>query len=194
MIGGLEKVVAMIEERFGRRSTTGLMFLIGLAIASYCLYAIFHYLVLPVHGFLSPYLQAPQITVATVFYVTAFIAAAIVLFPLAFAFLSRRKVSQSALDRLSELREEGINTVYAAPVRNEVEFNDWKIKKTEWENKIRGHIKDRFPKSDYVFARNLGSVPLQNNLAALNPEHTWQLSYVVRQLDIVEQILNSYRG
>ncbi len=193
MIEGLEKVVAAIEDRFGRRSTTGLLFLIALAIASYCVYVVFSYLVLPVYGFLSTYLHAPEITVATVFYTTAFIAAAIILFPLAYVYLSRRKVSQSALDKLSELREEGINAVYAAPVRSEIQFSEWKTKKTEWEKKIRNHIKNSFPKSDYLFASSLGAVPLQNNLTAFSNEHTWELSYVVRQLDIVEQILNSYR-
>ena len=59
--------------------------------------------------------------------------------------------------------------------------------------RLREYLKNHFPQSDYSFASNLGVVPLQNNLTALNTEHVWELSYVVRQLDLVEQILNSYR-
>ncbi len=193
MVEGLEKVVAMIEDRFGRHATTGLLFLIALAIAAYCIYVVFSYLVLPFYDFFAKYIQGPEITIVTVFYTTAFIAASIILFPLAYVFLSRRKISQSALDRLSELRQEGINTIYAVPIKTEDQFKDWKIKKSIWEKKVRDHIKNTFPKADYLFASNLGVVPFQNNVAAFNNEHLLEMCFVIRQMDIVEQILNSYR-
>lgn len=194
MVEGLEKVVAVIEDRFGRRPTTGLLFLVALAIASYCIYIVFSYLVLPVYGFLSKYIQGPEITVATVFYTTAFIAAVIVLFPLAYVFLSRKKVPQAALARLAELRNEGIDTVYAVHVTNDQQFQEWKRTKQEWEQKLRGYIEKNFPKSDYLFASHLGAVKEHVIGRFFNGEHLNEINFVIRQLEIVEQILNSYRG
>ncbi len=107
--------------------------------------------------------------------------------------LFKKNVSQSALDKLAKLRNEGIDTVYAVKISSEQEFAAWKRTKEEWEKKLRGHIEKNFPKADYLFASHLGVVPMHQINIAFNNEHLRELCFVIRQIDIVEQILNSYR-
>lgn len=102
-------------------------------------------------------------------------------------------VPQHALDQLLQLRNEGINTVYAVRIMNQADLDRWKIVKRVWETKLRNFIERNFPKSDYLFASALGVVPFQVIAGAFNEEHGRELSFVVRQLELVEQIANSYR-
>jgi hypothetical protein len=104
-----------------------------------------------------------------------------------------RKPTQTALDKLAELRNEGIDTVYAVRVSNEQDFKNWKRIKQEWEIRIRGFIEQNFPRADYLFASHLGVVHLRPIEQAFNEEHLRELSFVIRQMDIIEQILTSYR-
>lgn len=107
--------------------------------------------------------------------------------------LFKKNVSQAALDRLAELRNDGIDTVYAVRISNDSDFQKWKQTKTNWETKIREHVRDNFPKADYLYASHLGIVPLVHMETAFNSEHLREQCFVSRQMDIVEQILNSYR-
>lgn len=107
--------------------------------------------------------------------------------------LFKRNVSQVALDRLAELRNEGIDTVYAVRITNENDFQKWKQTKTNWETRLREHVRNNFPKADYLYASHLGIVPLVHMETAFNSEHLRELCFVSRQMDIIEQILNSYR-
>lgn len=107
--------------------------------------------------------------------------------------LFKRSVSQSAVDRLAELRNEGIDTVYAKPVMDASELTAWLATKKAWEEKVRNHVRDHFPKSDYLYASHLGAVKEYFSIGALNQEHLKELYFVIRQLEIVEELLNSYR-
>jgi hypothetical protein len=107
--------------------------------------------------------------------------------------LFKKNVSQSALDTLAELRNEGIDTVYAVKISSQQEFDNWKLKKQAWEEKLRTYIKNNFPKADYLYASHLGVVPFQNFMNAFNDEHLREVCFVIRQMDIIEQILNNYR-
>lgn len=107
--------------------------------------------------------------------------------------LFKKAVPQLAIDGLAELRNEGIDTVYAVKVSNQQEFDNWKCIKQAWEEKLRTYIKNNFPKADYLYASHLGVVPLQNFMNAYSDEHLREVCFVIRQMDIVEQILNSYR-
>ena len=107
--------------------------------------------------------------------------------------LFKKNVPQSAIDRLAELRNEGIDTVYAVQIKDDSHFQSWKQTKDQWMKRLRDHIERTFPRADYLFASHLGVVPFQNNMNAYNGDHLRELCFVVRQMDIVEQILNSYR-
>ncbi len=107
--------------------------------------------------------------------------------------LFKKNVSQSALDKLAEIRNEGIDTLYAVLPSSEEIFRQWKIVKGNWEKKLREHVKKNFPKSDYLFVSHLGVVPVHNNLDLFSVEHWRELNFVIRQLEMVEQLLNSYR-
>lgn len=81
----------MLEDRFGRLATTALLLLIGLAIAAYAIHIIASHLVIPVYGWVSTHMTGGlEINVVTVFYVTAFVAAAVLLLPLVWIALTRR--------------------------------------------------------------------------------------------------------
>lgn len=107
--------------------------------------------------------------------------------------LFKKNVSQSAVDRLAEIRNEGIDTVYAVTIKDETHLETWKKTKQEWMERLRAHIKNNFPRADYLYASHLGVVPMQNNLNAFNNAHLLELCFVVRQMEIVERILDSYR-
>jgi len=62
--------------------------------------------------------------------------------------LFKKNVSQTALDRLAELRNEGIDTVYAVRITSEKGFQKWKETKRVWETRLREYIKNNFPRAD----------------------------------------------
>jgi len=107
--------------------------------------------------------------------------------------LFKKNVSQLALDGLAELRNEGIDTVYAIIITNKQDFQKWKATKKDWQTRLREYVKRNFPKADYLYASHLGIVPLFQMETAFNNEHLRELCFVSRQMDIIEQILNSYR-
>jgi len=108
--------------------------------------------------------------------------------------LFKKNVSQLALDGLAELRNEGIDKVYAIIITNEEDFQKWKEMKKDWVTRIREYVKNNFPKADYLYASHLGVITRFQMETAFNNEHLRELWFVIRQMDIIEQILNSYRG
>lgn len=108
--------------------------------------------------------------------------------------LFRKNVSQAALDKLAELRNKGIDTVYAVGIKNDDDLNEWIKTKDDWMDQLRGHVQGSFPHADYLFVSHLGVVNSRTVDVAFNEKHRRELCYVIRQMDIVEQILNSYRN
>lgn len=132
--------------------------------------------------------------IATILFILV-IYSSILLFILVFfsTKIFKKTVSQTAIDGLALLRKEGINTVYAVVITDKEGFQKWNQTKQEWETRLREHLEKNFPKADFLFASELGVVDFRSVNLAFSEEHQRELCYVIRQLDIIEQILNSYR-
>jgi len=197
--------VALLESHFGPRAgriiATALLALASLALAFFLGRVIWDNGGQAAYQFFSG-LAVPGITIdniaaalaTLIWFVIAFgVVVVAILFFLGRA-LFKRSVSQTALDRLAELRNEGISNVYVVQPKTDAEFNDWKYKYKEWEGKILDHIKTNFPKADYLTALHLGVV-LNANFPALryNDEHERLLMFFAKRLQTVEAILTSYR-
>lgn len=192
MVDGLEKVVAMIEDRFGRHATTGLLFLIGLAIAAYALHIFVEYLIIPVHRFLGPFISGPEITVATVFYVTAFVASAIILFPLGWLLLSKRTIPQAIVDQLAMLRSDAIHNILNKEVTNDTELVAFKSTNEKWRNDVLGLLQKHFPTAEALGFERLGVIPQVGFVHSYNNEHTFELMMFAKRLSILEDIIRRY--
>jgi len=192
MVEGLEKIVAMIEERFGRHATTGLLFLIGLAIAAYALHIFVEYLIIPVYRFLGPFVSGPEITVATVFYVTAFVASAIILFPLGWLFLSRRTIPQAIVDQLAILRSEGIHDILNGKVGNDEELTAFKSTNEKWRNNVLELLQKHFPTAEALGFERLGVIPQVGFVHSYNNEHAFELMMFAKRLSVLEDIIRRY--
>ena len=193
MVEGLEKVVAMLEERFGRIATTGLLLLIGLAIAAYSIHVIVTQMVLPLYEFVSSHLSGGlEITIATVFYVTAFIAAAVILLPLLWIALTKRRISQAVIDTLAELRSRAIHEIYNAAIKTEAEFSEWKIRNDAWREEVISVLAKHFPKSEVLGFQRLGAIPLSMFPVFFNNQHMHELNMFVKRLSILEDIIKRY--
>jgi hypothetical protein len=111
---GLSGVLQMVEDRFGRNFTTGVLALIVGAIAVGCLYIILDYGVVPVSKFLKqsfPSLPPVEINFITMAYVLGLILlGAFVIQALSFIWQHRR-VPQSVVDRLAGLRSTAIHDI-----------------------------------------------------------------------------------
>ena len=148
-------------------------------------------------GLLAPGISIDNIAAALatlVWFVVAFgVVVVAILFFLGRA-LFKRSVSQVALDRLAEIRNEGIDNVYTVRPKTDAEFDDWKRKYKKWEDTILNHIKTNFPRADYLTAQHLGVV-LNANFPTLkyNDEHERLLMFFAKRLQTVEAILTSYR-
>jgi len=195
MVEGLEKVVAMLEERFGRRATTGLLLLIGLAIAVYCLHMIWIHLVDPIYGWVSkhfPSISLPEISIVTVFYVTAAMAAILVLwFAIWFGF-SRRRVPQSVVNDLAEFRSEAIHDILNKKVNTEEDLADFNKVNDAWAERVEGTLQKHFPKSELLGFQRLGVIQMTAFPHSFNNEHAHRLSMFAKRLSILEDIIKRY--
>ncbi len=108
--------------------------------------------------------------------------------------LFKRAVSQTVLDDLAKLRNEGIDDVYTIRPTSDSDFDDWKQKYKIWENQILEYIKNHFPKADFLTAQHLGVVhDVRFPSLRYNDEHERLLMFFAKRLEIIEAILMSYR-
>lgn len=192
MVERLENVLAMLEDRFGRRTTTGLLFLIGIAIAAYAIHIFLEHLIIPLYFFLRPFISGPEITIVTVFYVTAFIAAAIMLFPLGWLFLSRTTIPQAIVDQLAVLRSSSIHEILNCKVTNDTELTKFKTTQEMWRNNVMRILQNHFPKAEALGFERLGVIPQLAFPHSFNNEHAFELMMFAKRLSILEDIIRRY--
>jgi hypothetical protein len=107
----------------------------------------------------------------------------------------RRSVSQSALDGLAQLRNEGISELYATkkPV-DDGAFAQWKSPYQEWTKRLLAFVKADFPQADFLSLEYLGVLEGRAFSGVYNDEHNDLKGHLAKRIEIVEQILASYRG
>ncbi len=110
--------------------------------------------------------------------------------------LKRTTVAQSALDRLSLMRAEAINKLYANPPKSNTELTDWENKYSTWEDEVKEHLRTHYPPADESRFSNLGVILTVQFSPGLifNARHERRMRFLVKQLDTLEEFLASYRG
>ena len=85
--------------------------------------------------------------------------------------------------------------VYTVKPKTDAEFGDWEQKYKKWEDRILDHIKQHFPKGDYLTAQHLGVVQdFRFPILIYSDEHERLLMFFAKRLQIVEAILTRCRG
>jgi hypothetical protein len=191
----LGRVIEMIENRFGRPVTTGLLILVLLAIAAFCINTIGTFLVVPIYNFVAttfPGLGAPGVTVTSLLYVSAAIAAIILLAPAAYYFWKNRRIPRSVLDQLAELRKEAIQDILNGPVKSAADFDAWKVKDDDWWNRVVTYLKQHFPKYDVLSFEYIGVFNVTTFPFAFNNEHNHRLIMLSTRLARIEALIHRY--
>lgn len=188
----LGRIIEMIENRFGRPITTALLALILVAIAAVCLGTIGSFLVLPVYTFVAttfPGLGAQGVNITTVLYVSAAIAAIMLLAPAIRLFWQRRRVPQKVLNRLAELRKDAIQDLLNGPVASLADFALWKTRDDAWWNQVVAYLKQHFPTSDVLSFEYIGVFYPTQFPHAFNNEHNHRLTMLSTRLSRVEELI-----
>ena len=199
------KVLALLEDllgpRRGRQVATGLASLTCVAVAVFLSWVIWAYggkvVFDSINDLLSKVVTGSDLTAAAallvwvaILYGLAFVA---VLYFLGRT-LFRRSVSQSALDELARLRNQGIKELYAcAAPKNDDEFKDWKRKYKQWHDRLFSHVKANFPEADYLSLEYLGLLEGRSFSNVYNGEHETLKGHLAKRIEIIEQILAGYR-
>lgn len=196
------KVVAVLEDlfgpRIGRKMAIFLAALACLALAVFFLWVIWTYGGKDAFEFVKSFSLGTSIddvgaAIATL--VWAMIAYGVIIVAILYFFgraLFRRSVSQSALDGLAELRSEGVG-LYASRVTDDGELAQWQTNLNNWNERLWDFAKANFPKADYLSIKNMGKVQNAHFVQAVNESHNIELMRLARRLDILDQIISSYR-
>jgi hypothetical protein len=202
----LSKAVAVLTDLFGPRRgrliAIGLVSLACVAAALFLWWIIWDYGGRAVFAFVSDLLTkaitgtdltaaAATLIWAALIYGLAFVA---VLYFLGRALL-RRSVPQSVLDELARLRNEGIRELFAASrPKDDDEFADWKRRYQDWTGRLLNFVKINFPEADFLSLEYLGILEGRGFTNVYNAEHDAMKGHPAKRIEIIEQILASYRG
>ncbi len=200
------KVVAVLEDLFGpqrgRLLATLLAALACAALAVFFSWVIWDYFGRAAFGFVSglltPVASSNDLTAAaatliwvTIIYGLAFVS---VLYFLGRA-LFKRSVSQSTLDELARLRNQGIKELYAAKrPANDLEFADWTKRYQEWTERLLRFVEANFPEADFLSVEFLGVLDGRFFSSIYNEQHNNLKGQLAKRIEIIEGILASYRG
>jgi len=148
----------MGEERFGRRATTLLLLLVYLAVAAGCLYYFVIFLIVPVITFVRSILPNAlpiEVNVITVLYISAFVAAAILVFPAIRFFWQQRRIPQRVIDGLATLRSTAIQQILNGKVSTDVELKLWETKEEDWQQDVLAVLRRHFPQAEVLVLNTL---------------------------------------
>jgi hypothetical protein len=188
-------VLQMIEGRFGRRATNLLLILLYLALVTMSLYIIVVFLVMPVIAFVRailPHALSVEVNTITIFYSSAFVAAAILMFPAIRFFWQQRRVPQRVIDDLAALRSRAIAEILNAKVSSDAELKTWEAKDEAWQNSVLGVLRKHFAKAEVLGFEYLGVIQQVGFPHSFSNEHAFRLMTVAKRLSILEDIIRRY--
>ena len=196
------KIMSVLDDRIGRRKVQGLLALGCIAFAAWAIDIIYKKIGKPLYDFLKD--LPPQIitldnieaVLLTLFAVVVILGGAIVLI-LYFLVrtLGKQKIPQIALNELARLRADGINSIFTMTPVDDKKFDEWETKYREWEGRVKNHLENYFPEADLLRFSNLGPVErisFERRLV-FNQEHQRLMEYLVKQFNILEELLATYR-
>ena len=192
---GLTGLLQMIEGRFGRRATTLLLLLLYLALVAASLYTFMDYLVMPVVAFVRtilPHALPIEVNAITLFYSSAFIAAAILMFPAIKFFWQQRRVPQHVIDDLAALRSTAVMEILNGKVSSDAELKIWEAKDETWQNSVLTVLRKHFSKAEVLGFEYLGVIQQVGFPHSFNNEHAFRLMTVAKRLSILEDIIRRY--
>jgi len=188
-------VLQMVEERFGRTATNVLLILLYLALVATSLYFIVSLLVIPVVTFVRSILPdalSVEVNAITVLYISAFVAAAILVFPAIRFFWQQRRVPQRVIDGLAVLRSTAIQEILNGKVSSDVELKAWEAKEEGWQQDVLVVLRKHFPKAEVLGFEYLGVIQQAVFPHAFNNEHAFRLMTVAKRLSILEDIIRRH--
>ena len=188
----LGRALEMFEERYGRPLTTALLGLVGIGIAAVCINAAFSLILIHLWDYLSKHFRPPEVTIITLFYMSAFIAVAILLIPFWSIISARRRVSQGVVDRLAELRRESVDDILNGTVASKNDLATWKQTEESWRDRVSTVLEQHFPKAEVLGFKWLGLIQPVSFPHAFDNERNYLLSMFAKRLSILEEIIRRH--
>jgi hypothetical protein len=196
---GLDKILEMIEKRFGRVISTILLGLVVMALAAVCVHVIWSYLAQPIYGWLSELIASP-ITVDPN-RVTAIVLTALVLIVITLtAFLvapllrnlARRKMAQAIIDQLAVFRSEGISILNEPPSRLGG-LDKWQEKWQLWRLEVIKTLDMYLTKAESLSFQRLGVLGDTVFKGAEDATHNHKLLMLSYELSRLEKLIERYQ-
>jgi hypothetical protein len=189
--GGL---IQEFEKRFGKTLTTIVLLLVMVAIVVICLGVIWSG-VAGIYGIVRdalPNVTPPAVNVVTAFYVTALVAVAALLFTTFQYFSGHRRVPQTVIDQLAELRKAAVDDILNGRVTTAKQLGAWETREKQWEEAVSKILQAHFPKSEVLGFETLGLIQPMGFPHAFNNEHNFELSKFAKRLAILEDIIRRH--
>ena len=134
----------------------------------------------------------PELNVLTAFYVTALIAITALLFPAFQYFVRHRRVPQSVVDALAELRKTAVDKILNGRVTNPQEFRAWEEEERAWPQSVIDLLEEHFAKAEVLGFQSLGVFEPGTFPHAFNNEHNYQLNKLAKRLSVLEDIIRRH--
>jgi hypothetical protein len=183
------------EKRFGKTLTKNIvLFLVLVAVVVFCLGVIWRGVraLYQIIGDALPNITFTALNVLTAFYVTALIAIAALLFPAFQYFVRHRRVPQSIVDALAELRAKAISDILNGRVTSAKDLKAWETEEKAWRHRVSKILEEHFPKAELLGFQNLGVIQPTTFPHAFNNEHNFYLSMFSKRLSILEDIIRRH--
>lgn len=139
-----------------------------------------------------PNAALPELNVLTGFYVAALIAITALLFPAFQYFVRHRRVPQSVVDALAELRKTAIDKILNGRVTSPQEFKAWEAEQSEWRESVSALLKEHFSKAEVLGFQSLGVFQPATFPHAFNNEHNFKLNKLAKRLSALEDIIRRH--
>ena len=196
---GLDRVFAIVDERFGRRFGTGFLLVVVLAIIAFCLDGIWKWIVRPIYNTLTGFLAQPVFvtpddfapTLITIFIVFILILLAFVMTQLLRNFF-RRKIPQAIIDALAVLRSEGISILNDKPSALGG-LDKWEAKWNEWRGRVVEELDENLTQAESLSFQRLGVLEPTGFAIAENPAHNHKLMMLSKQITILQNLIDRHQ-
>lgn len=196
---GFGDLFKLIDERFGRFWGSLLLLVSYIAVMAGLLAAIWKLVGAPIAAFLPNLFGAgPLITVDNLTSVIAsstaiavLAGAAAIIIPLVNN-LSRRRVSQAAIDSLAELRSESVIVLNDIP-NGSADVVRWTKRWTDWKDQVVADLKRNFTKAETLSFDRIGILPITRFPFEVTPEHGHYLMILNKQLTILEDLIERHQ-
>jgi len=195
------QLIALFEERLGRRWTTILAWLLFLVVIGWAVRFLVIDVLMPIEiffggtgdlradlfgGDLAPFW--PAVTLLIVF-----LAASVLLFlPFINLLVRGRRVPMFVLDTLEDLRSKAIHEILNLPVKSDIDLDSLKQRGDKFVADVTNVLSGHFSKIEVKRFNRLGFVPSFSFAPAYNGEHLHRIQMLAKRLDALERIIDRH--